>query len=205
MNSTDHGEPRLEGGAATPRHREAIPPAAASSASRAAKRRPANRPIRARQRAAWYAARDRGAVAMEFALVAPFLVAVVLAMLELGRSFEVQQTLDAAAREGARLGAMDRRGLLESNQTSNQKIELDMRSFLTAAGLPGDLCQISITKESDSTVNFNFDAPGNAYELFRIRLEMPYAAVRIVPAKWLNQEYMESEVVFRSSRPALSD
>lgn len=145
----------------------------------------------------------RGAVAMEFALVAPFLVAVVLAMLELGRSFEVQQILDAAVREGARLGAMDRDGLLAENQTSNDKIEDDIRNFLTASGLPGNLAQIAITDPDDDTAAFNLDDTDNMYQLFRIRLKMPYAAIRVVPAKWLTDEFMTSQVVFRNARSTM--
>jgi len=145
----------------------------------------------------------RGAVAMEFALVAPFLVAVVLAMLELGRSFEVQQILDAAVREGARLGAMDRDGLLGEGQTSNDKIEADIRNFLTAAGLPGNLAIITITDPEDDAASFDLDNEGNAYELFRIRLKMPYSAIRVVPAKFLTDEYMTSQVVFRNARSTM--
>jgi len=140
---------------------------------------------------------------MEFALVAPFLVAVVLAMIELGRSFEVQQILDAAVREGARLGAMDRDGLLGANQTSNAKIEADIRNFLTAAGLPGNLAQIAITDPDNDSSSFDFDNENNAYKLFRIRLKMPYSAIRVVPAKWLTDEYMMSQVVFRNARSTM--
>ena len=42
----------------------------------------------------------RGAVAVEFAAVAPVLLAVVVGMLELSRVYTVQNTLETAAREG---------------------------------------------------------------------------------------------------------
>ena len=46
--------------------------------------------------------RRTGAAAVEFAVVAPIIFMVVIAMFELGRSLSIQQTLTNAAREGAR-------------------------------------------------------------------------------------------------------
>ena len=49
---------------------------------------------------------ERGASAVEFALVVPVLVLLVLGIAEFGRGFQVQGTLSAAAREGVRLMAL---------------------------------------------------------------------------------------------------
>ncbi len=49
---------------------------------------------------------DRGAVAVEMALVMPVLLLVVAAIIDFGRAFMAQQTLTAAAREGARYNAV---------------------------------------------------------------------------------------------------
>ena len=46
--------------------------------------------------------RRTGTAAVEFAVVAPIMFMVVVAMFELGRSMSIQQTLTNAAREGAR-------------------------------------------------------------------------------------------------------
>ena len=46
--------------------------------------------------------RDRGAAAVEFALVLPLLLLLVLGILEFGRVFNIQISLSNAAREGAR-------------------------------------------------------------------------------------------------------
>src|SRR4030067_683679 len=58
----------------------------------------------------------RGAVAVEFAIVAPLLLSILFGMVELTRMFEVQNLLDTAAREGDRLAGMDREGLLQEGQ-----------------------------------------------------------------------------------------
>jgi Flp pilus assembly protein TadG len=50
--------------------------------------------------------RDRGAAAVEFALVLPLLVALVFGITEFGRAYFVQTTLSGAARDGVRVMAL---------------------------------------------------------------------------------------------------
>jgi len=50
--------------------------------------------------------RERGAAAVEFALVLPVLLLLVLGMLEFSRAYNVQISLTSAAREGARVMAI---------------------------------------------------------------------------------------------------
>jgi Flp pilus assembly protein TadG len=47
--------------------------------------------------------RDRGAVAVEMALLLPFLILLLLGIMEFGRAFNAQVTLTNAAREGVRV------------------------------------------------------------------------------------------------------
>jgi Flp pilus assembly protein TadG len=49
---------------------------------------------------------QRGAAAVEFAFIVPLLVVLVLGIAEFGHAFQVQGTLSAAAREGARVMAL---------------------------------------------------------------------------------------------------
>jgi Flp pilus assembly protein TadG len=49
---------------------------------------------------------DRGAAAVEFALVMPVLLALVVGIAEFGRAYNVQTTLSGAAREGVRVMAV---------------------------------------------------------------------------------------------------
>jgi Flp pilus assembly protein TadG len=50
--------------------------------------------------------RDRGAAAVEFALILPLLVTLVFGITEFGRAYFVQTTLSAAARDGVRVMAL---------------------------------------------------------------------------------------------------
>jgi Flp pilus assembly protein TadG len=56
--------------------------------------------------------RDRGAAAVEFALILPLLVVLVFGITEFGRAYFVQTTLSGAARDGVRVMA------LQNNQTA---------------------------------------------------------------------------------------
>jgi len=49
---------------------------------------------------------QRGASAVEFALIVPLLIVLVIGIAEFGRAFQVQATLSAAAREGVRVMAL---------------------------------------------------------------------------------------------------
>ena len=49
---------------------------------------------------------ERGAVAVEFALLAPVLVMLLLGITEFGRAYNAQVTLSSAAREGVRVMAI---------------------------------------------------------------------------------------------------
>jgi Flp pilus assembly protein TadG len=73
-------------------------------------RRPERRSSRTaalgRPRAANRQWRERGAAAVEFALVMPLLLILVLGIAEFGRAYNIQTTLSAAAREGARVMAL---------------------------------------------------------------------------------------------------
>lgn len=51
-------------------------------------------------------ARDRGSVAVEFALVLPVLLLIVFGIIDFGRALNAQIALTGAAREGARLAAL---------------------------------------------------------------------------------------------------
>ena len=49
---------------------------------------------------------DRGAAAVEFALVVPLLLALVMGIAEFGRAYNIQTTLSGAARDAARVMAL---------------------------------------------------------------------------------------------------
>jgi Flp pilus assembly protein TadG len=60
---------------------------------------------------------------VEFALVAPIFILLVLGMIEVGRMIMVQQVLTNAAREGARVGVLKSSGETEVRDRVNEYME----------------------------------------------------------------------------------
>lgn len=68
---------------------------------------------------------ERGAVAVEFALLAPVLIMIFLGIMEFGRTYNVQVTLTNAAREGVRNMAIN------NSQTAARTAAKNAASHLT--------------------------------------------------------------------------
>src|SRR5215213_441219 len=108
----------------------------------------------------------KGVAAVEFAIVAPILVTIVLGMIQLGRAFEMQTLLDVAAREGARFASIDRTGMTSGGQTGNQKLIQDVENFLASNGLPKNQITVTVKSHASPTADFNIDDPANDLKLF---------------------------------------
>jgi Flp pilus assembly protein TadG len=97
--------------------------------------------------------RDRGAAAVEFALVAIVLLLLVFGIAEFGRMWMLQSSLSAAARDGARTMAV-------TNDQDNATAAA--RAVFTAGGGPTTISITPATGECDSggatTVTLTYDA-----------------------------------------------
>jgi len=82
-----------------------------------------HRPSRARQ----------GAVAVEAALVLPLVLVLLFGIWEVGRFVLVGQTLNSAAREGARLAAG---GYTSGTPVTSAMVSTAVQNYMTAAGMP---------------------------------------------------------------------
>ena len=78
---------------------------------------------------------NRGAAAVEGAVVLIGFLVVILAIFEAGRFFNVQQVLTNASREGARLAVMPLSGT--STLPTTGQIESEVQRFLQAANIQG--------------------------------------------------------------------
>lgn len=64
-------------------------------------------------------ANERGAVAIEFALLAPVLIMLLLSIMEFGRAYNVQTMLTNAARDGVRVMAISKNTAAALTATTN--------------------------------------------------------------------------------------
>jgi Flp pilus assembly protein TadG len=146
----------------------------------------------------------RGAAAVEFALVAPIFVTIALGVSKTSQLFEVQNQLTTAVREGARLAAMDRTGLLSEGETTNAKVANDIKSYLTASGLSGSLAGVSIVDATNGITPFDLDDPANNLALFEVRIDLPYSSVTGTETAPADDWDLSASIVFRNGRATLS-
>jgi Flp pilus assembly protein TadG len=154
------------------------------------------------------AANDRrGTATVEFAVIAPIFLLLVLGTWEMGTAVRASNNLTAAVREGGRLASMDFTGSLAVNQTANQKVEQDIRAFLNASGLPGSQATITITFAEGSSAGTTFDLGNtdNYLSLFRIKATIPFSAVSLFPNKIMQGTTLKAELVTRRGRVSTAD
>lgn len=145
-----------------------------------------------------------GAVAVEFAFVAPMLLAVVLGLIELTRAYDAQYLLQTAAREGARIASMDRDGLLQNGESSNSKMADDVKTFLSSAGIPEQNIDVKIVDYEDPTKTFDLDDPDNDLKLFEVEITVPYSSVSYTPVSSSHDYNLSGSITFRNGRAAVS-
>jgi len=144
--------------------------------------------------------RRRGAVAVEFAFVAPVFIAIMLVTFEASRLIRVQAELTAAAREGARLVSMDRRTLLADGESLNGRVEEEIRTYLDLHRLSGDAATVTIADANDINVPFDLNNSVNDLGYFQIRVELPYSQITSLNLSALENGAVTGQVVFRNAR-----
>jgi hypothetical protein len=147
----------------------------------------------------------QGAVAVEFAVVAPILVALVFGMIEAGRAFEMQNLLEVAAREGARFASMDRDGLLEPDESANDKLVEDVKNFLASNGVPKDDIEVNVRDFENPETEFDLDDPDNDLKLFEVSISVDWSSVSLTPVNAGSDHPLTARVVFRNGRATISD
>lgn len=141
----------------------------------------------------------RGAVTVEFALIAPLFVAMFIGMTQVTHLMQAQNQFAMAAREGART-AMHERTSGEGGPSTNDKMIKDVRNFLNANGLPGDDVDVIIADANDENIDFDLDDPNNEYEYFQLIIE--YAAKDLITGHPPGSEEFKisARVVFRNGK-----
>jgi Flp pilus assembly protein TadG len=108
----------------------------------------------------WQRLRDQsGASAVEFAFIVPLLILLVVGIAEFGRAFQVDSTLNAAAREGVRTMA------LQNDQAATRAMVQSVASSLNPAITDADItispsaCPLDSTGGTNVTVTIDYRLP----------------------------------------------
>jgi Flp pilus assembly protein TadG len=111
----------------------------------------------------------RGAAAVEFALLSPLIIALLLGVWEVGRLIQVNQILSNAAREGGRQAST---GLLTDAQVQTAVLQ-----YLQRAGLPTANATVTVT----DLTNGSADATAaTQLDQLQVRVTIPTADVKWV-------------------------
>jgi len=151
------------------------------------------------------APKRRGAVAVEFALVLPFIVATILGLIEITRAYDMQNLLETGAREGARFASMDRSGMLQEGETSNQKLIQDVTNLMASSGVPAEDLLVTIRDFASPELPFNLDDPANDLKLFEVEVSVPFSSVSLTPISESNDYTLSASITFRNGRATLSE
>lgn len=148
-----------------------------------------------------------GAAMIEFAVILPFFIALLLGIIEMGSALHASQRMLSAARGGARLASMDWTAKLSENETPNQKVIKDIRNFLKASGLPGDSATIEISHAEGDSEGSEFDLADedNELELFRVSVSIPHDSISMFPNNVMGSRTLLESVVQRAGRSTLSN
>ncbi|WP_437204701.1 TadE/TadG family type IV pilus assembly protein [Planctomicrobium sp. SH664] len=148
----------------------------------------------------------RGAATVEFAIVAPIFLSLILGISEMSRGLEVSQNLSAAVREGGRLGASDDKSVLSSGVTMNSKVITDIRNMMTATGIDGSKVAVTITHADGEQAGqpFNFADESNYLKNFRITAQINYSDASKIAGRIMKNKKLTSSIVLRLGRSRLS-
>ena len=120
----------------------------------------------------------RGAALVEFAIVTPVLLVLVLGMIEIGRAVMVTEVLTYAARMGARTGAISSGSTAGATTAAN--------AVLTDSGINGATVTVFVNGSSVTDAS-----AGKSGDQIAVSVTIPYANVT-----WLsNPDYLEGKTL----------
>lgn len=144
-----------------------------------------------------------GSAAVEFALVSPIFIALVMGAIQSGYNFDCTTKMYSAVRQAGRLASLNVSSTkMQPGQTLNDKVIEDVKNTLTAEGLPGNQMTISITG-SDGSSAFDLSDPNNDMKYFKISVSVPYSIVNTNNFLPNTLSQLSASIVFRKGRSSL--
>ena len=156
-------------------------------------------------------ARRPGVASVEFAVILPLLFLLLIGVWELGRIVHVQQTVNGAARDGARLAAqanvISAAGAYTQIRfdTGTPNIVDSVKAYLAASGITdhtGLVVELQFVEPAVSGGTVPTAVNANPYtgvknQRFRVRVSLPYANVRWTTLSIINVSTLTAEVYWQ--------
>lgn len=152
------------------------------------------------------AASRAGSAAVEFALVAPVMIALVMGAIQTGNSFDSTTKIYSSIRQSGRLATLDNADdYVPNGQTLNSKIISDIKNSLKAEGLPGDSATVTIVYADGASSGATFDLSSSSNDLkyFKINVRVPYSAMATSSFLPNTMTDLKASVVFRKGANSL--
>jgi Flp pilus assembly protein TadG len=136
--------------------------------------------------------RDRGAAAVEFALIVPALVVLIFGSIEFGLAVQARTMVGNAAREGVRVASLTANG----DPTSAAQVTTAVNSALT--GVAGGPPVVAVTCATPAGVACTIGAKNNGNNVATVTVTLNYTGITgmfpgITNAKLVYSSYMRIE------------
>jgi len=142
-----------------------------------------------------------GAVTVELAFVTPVFIALLIGIWQATAIHHVQNQFLIATREGARMATLERKDIVQGDETANEAVIRLVRSFLNANEMPGDTASVSIVDPYDSSIEFDLDDPDNDMKYFRVMVSSACIDCLPIPPVGLGENFrIQADIVFRNGR-----
>jgi len=134
----------------------------------------------------------RGAVALEFSLTLPIMLAVVFGIIEFGRAMAVGQLVTSAAREGTRLATL--------SGSSNADVDQAVKQFLVSSlKVSEDVIgvKISVTAAPGNPDPHNDVGSARSLDLCTVEVSVPFNETSYGKLKYLNDASFTGRMTMR--------
>jgi Flp pilus assembly protein TadG len=140
----------------------------------------------------------RGAVAVECALILPFLMMVVLGIIECGQVMTDQEIITNATREGARLASLGGSTIGTSTSTGSNEVMYRVRSYLDAGGVASSAATITVTDLNGAVT----DLPqSNAGDRIQVSASVPFNKIAWSTPWFFGGATLSSSSIMRKESP----
>lgn len=135
-----------------------------------------------------------GTAAVELAVIAPLVIALLVGLLEVGRMVQVNEIISNAAREGARNAS--------TGVNTYANVQTVVQNYLTNAGITnqtGLVINVYDVTQGNSGPQFN---PANAAYLdqLQVTVSLPYSNVQLAPLPGFSNSVVSANVVWYSNQ-----
>ena len=120
--------------------------------------------------------RDRGAAAVEFALIVPVLILLIFGSIEFGLYVQALTMTENAAREGVRLGSLVGSTGITATQVQTQ-VKAAALNAMGSVGITNQDAQVTCTKPDGSSCDTTIGAAGSAGSTIKVTVTATFTGV----------------------------